>query len=623
MRRGAKMEPKDYNVVDGRLDMAIGEHMSRRTLLKRSAALAFSIPAVSALIAACEDAEDDDPDAAAVEEDDDPDAASVEEDDDPDGRDEVEDDEEPDEVAEEEEATEGEEPEEAGAGGTIRVAVPQLVSDPTTMSPLFPQGGAENQIALLHFGGLVKPTIEMTEVQPDLADSWELEEDGTGGTFYISEDAYWSDGEPVVADDVIFTYELLGDPEVGASSGAPLIRALVGGPEYQSGDSDDLPGVSSVDDKAVVFELSRPNAVFMDLVADYTGQGIVPKHVYENIERSELNGHQLSRNPEVGAGPFLLSRWESEQFLEFVANESYVGGAPQADSIVVMLMQPTVALAQLETGELDLTYVPFDELERTQQYEGVVTELRDSVEYVELLVNTSQTYLTQSVRQAMMYALDKEGIIDAAYDGYGEPVVTPFSAEWLGDIVAEADLNPYEYDPDRARQILEDEGWDENQPVSLVFPSDFEEHLTLWTMIQSNFADVGINLVLEQVEFPLLRERRVDGDYDLITMWGSQAGRDPAHIATRYILDASGYTHTRWANEEFNELEQVAVSTTDEDERREAYLRMAQLTNEELPSLPLFIPYGIFAYSERLQGFESPRHFGLVLIDADQWSLES
>src|SRR5690606_17760218 len=125
----------------------------------------------------------------------------------------------------------------------------------------------------------------------------------------------------------------------------------------------------------------------------------------------------LSRMPEVGAGSFQLSRWETEQFLEFTANENYVHGRPNIDRIEMMLMTPDVGLAQLETGEMDVVNVPFDELDRTERMEGVQVLSDPSVSITQLMVNNSREYLTVPVKQAMMYAIDHEGIVNAGYAG--------------------------------------------------------------------------------------------------------------------------------------------------------------------------------------------------------------
>jgi peptide/nickel transport system substrate-binding protein len=169
-------------------------------------------------------------------------------------------------------------------------------------------------------------------------------EDAVEFTFHILEDAEWSDGEPVTAEDVVFTLECFVDPDVGS----PMAHALQirGAMDYSAGDAESIEGISTPDEKTVSFELEEPNAVWLLNYHSLNGRGLTPKHIYGEIERSELEGHELARNPEVGAGPFLLSRWETEQFLEFTANENYAHGAPNLDGIELLLMPVDSALAE-------------------------------------------------------------------------------------------------------------------------------------------------------------------------------------------------------------------------------------------------------------------------------------
>jgi ABC-type transport system substrate-binding protein len=591
--------------------------MSRRALLKRAVLLGVAVPAISGLLAACGD---DDEDVAAEPEtddavDDSADSPAEEPDDEAD--------EEPDDVdVEDDEPTEDEEVE-AGDGGTATLLMPQLEADPETMNPLFTRSGAEQAITTMHFGSLLKMDEVMTPVH-DLAGSWEISDDATVVTFSVHEDANWSDGEPVTAEDVIFTLERAIHPEAGSTRAAMPIL-IQGATEYRDGDSDHVEGLVATDDKTVEITLADPNAIWPFRLNAFCGQGILPKHVYEDIEPGSLEGHELSRAPEVGAGTFLLNRWETEQFLEFVANDDYVGGRPSLDSVVLRLILTDVALAQITTGEIDITPVPVDEVERVEGNPEIVVESNPSLSITSLQINTEQPYLTVPVRQAMMYAIDRQGIVDAIYQGLAEVVHTSvIGPDWMGDIVADADLNTYEYDPDRAREILEEEGWDPNQTVELMYATGMETEEPALTIIQDNLQSVGINLELRQYEFAATRDRREDGEYDLALLMGGIYRSDPGMATFYYLPLPDGSDNVlRYNNPEFNELDSGGLQVVEEEDRREIYLEAAKILNEELPNLWLWSPYLTYAHNPRLNGFLAPNYFSNVIWNAEDWTVGS
>jgi ABC-type transport system substrate-binding protein len=604
----------------------IAARLSRRAVLKRGAALGLSIPVVSALLVACGDDDDvdDDEDVVAAPEDDDDTEPEVEPEDD-DTEPEPDDDDEEPVVEEDDDDDDDEDPVAPVDGGVVNLVMPQLASDPTTMSPLFTRSGAEQAVCILHYGGLLKMDETMTPVH-DLVDSWEITDDALHLRFELLPDANWSDGEPVSADDVIFTFERAANPETGSTRSAMPLQVL-GAQEYAQGDVDSIEGLSAPDSKSVEIELADPNAIWALQLTALCGQGILPKHVFEDIAPAELEGHELSRNPEVGAGAFLLARWETEQFLEFRANETYFKGRPSLDGIVMKFLVADVALAQLETGETDLANVTFDEYERVQGLPELEVVSNPSVSITQLMVNNSREHLTPRIKQAFMHAIDHVGITSAVYHGLATPVFSSVigPSEWLGDIgdiIDEAGLNTYDYDPDLAMQILEEEGWDPEQPVELIYVTDMLDELPAWTIIQENLRAAGVRLELTQLEFATMRSVREDGEYDLIVLRGGIPAVDPGTALTGFIPQPDGSDNLiRYSNERLTEIVAEATRTADTEVRRELYLEAAQIQNEELPHLFLWSPHIIFAHTPRLSGFLTPGHFSNIVFNADEWTL--
>jgi peptide/nickel transport system substrate-binding protein len=491
-------------------------------------------------------------------------------------------------------------------------------SDPTTLNPLFTKSGFEQGVTALHFGSLVLMDETMTPT-PALAEKWDVADDATSVTFHLRQNANWSDGKPFTADDVIFTFERALDPKT-VSTRANFLKLIDGAQAYMDGKAETVTGLSAPDPKTLQVKLSKPDSVFVFQLTAFQGFGILPKHIYESIGPGELESHQLSRTPSVGAGPFLLSKWEVSQYLEFKRNDSYAVGKPVLDSIVLKTLQPSVAIAQLDTQEVDLTTVPVAEIERVKRNTNVQVISQNSLSITSLMVDTSKPYLSLPIRTAFMYAINRQGIVDAIYQGMAEVVNTAvIGPDWMGQI----ELEPYAYDPDKAKAMLKDAGWDPKQTIELMYSTGQVTEEPALTIIQDNLRAVGVNLELRSYEITEVRER-YDSGYDLSLLMGGIYRAEPSTAVTYYIPNPDGTPNNlRWDNKRFDELVAEGTQTVDQDKRRVIYTEAAQILNKELPNLYMWSPKVIFAVNQRLKGFKEPNYQTNVLWNTQEWSVGS
>lgn len=605
---------------DSKLD-TLGQIMSgqvsRRQLLKRAAALGVGVPAISGLLAACADeedlAEDEDEDDADADSDDDTEMDAESDDDEADADTESDDDEEePDDESDDDDVAE-DEPQE---GGEVRY---HYGVAPRTLNPLFSTSNREHSFQAMMFGGLVKINNEV-EAIPDLAEEIEVSDDATEFTFTLYDNILFTDGEQLTSDDVRFTYELAINPETGSVRAGDLL-GIAGAEEFSEGEADSVEGISTPDELTVGFTLANPNAVFLLNISGTAALGILPMHVLEDVAPEDLADHDFSFEPTVSAGPYKFVRYETDQFIEWERHEEYFGDRPYVDRIFALVLDPNVAIAQLETGDLDIIPdLEFAEIERVEGMDHVTVHSTQSANLANVNVNLNREYLADKrVRQAMAYAIDNDGILESVIQGNGEVVHQPFVApQWAMDI----DVPAYDYDPDRAMELLEEAGWDSEQAVELWHREGWTEWwLTTLTFIQDFFADVGIQLDITAGDTAIMNEISLqDDDFDLMPFSGSSGDPDRhSNGLTSDNLPPDGTNRSRYSNERVDELFQMGRSTTDPDERAEVYTELAQILNDELPSLYLFRVDNVSAYANRVGGVAPPAYRDNTLWNASEW----
>jgi peptide/nickel transport system substrate-binding protein len=359
------------------------------------------------------------------------------------------------------------------------------------------------------------------------------------------------------------------------------------------------------------------------------GFGILPKHILGEVPPDQLKGHAFTLQPTVGAGAYIPSTYEPGQYLELVPNESYFRGRPALDRIVIKFLTTEVALAQLESGELDLaSRIPVAESERVQSNPNLVLSSVPSPSITQINVNTAQPYLADKrVRQAFMHAIDRQGIIDSVFLGQAAIVnSTVIGPTWMG----QPEFNAYPFDPEKAKALLAEAGWDANQTVELMYPSTInQEQETYQVIIQQQLSDAGVKLELRAYDQVEIERRRmikdgdkVYGEFDLYSVGGGVYRVDPSVTAAYYASEVAGNPNIQYyANPELDELLAAGVATSDLDQRKAIYTDVARILNEDVPTLFLWSPNSLYASSARLQGFKAPAYSNGYLWNAEEWSI--
>jgi peptide/nickel transport system substrate-binding protein len=284
--------------------------------------------------------------------------------------------------------------------------------------------------------GLAQVKWTADGVEPLLAESWDVEDGGKAFVFHLREGVTWHDGEPFTADDVIFSFNIFANPAVGSTYAAKLSDVL-GYDELQAGSATELAGVTKIDDLTVRVELKSPSPLWVEL--QQISISILPNHILGGVAPDQLRTHEYWKNM-VGTGPFVMTEFVDDQYIEGVANENYFLGKPKLDKIVFQIYADTTAILNaLEAGELDATPyegggIPLDQVQRFEAmaHLTVLGNMDAGLPTFIMLNLEDPDFAKLEVRQAMMYAIDRQTIMETVRMNYGKISNTMFPAEWLG-----------------------------------------------------------------------------------------------------------------------------------------------------------------------------------------------
>ncbi|HLR75125.1 MAG TPA: peptide-binding protein [Virgibacillus sp.] len=497
----------------------------------------------------------------------------------------------------EEEEEEEEEEEASGEmieGGNVTLGI---ISDPVMFLPTHLNDTASGDIVDVMFSSLLQ-TDEEIDLQPDVAEDYEISDDGLTYTFYLRDGVTFHDGEPLTAEDVEFTYNIFIDEDYTGPRAGTFIN---------------LDEVVAVDEHTVEFHLSEVDARFITAMT----YGILPKHILGDVPAEELEEHDFISNP-IGSGPFKFDEWVDGQYVSLTAFDDYYEGRPHLDSLTLKIVGDQNALmAQIEAGDVDFGGVPADNYPTAEGWEEDGLVKLDSTlgfQYNYLGFNLRHDmFKDKETRQAIAHALDRQLIIDELAHGQGEVAHGPVSPlSW-----AYPDEMPeFEYDVEKAKELLAEAGWEEGADGILERDGErFEFTIKtnsgntlredLAVIVQSMLKEVGIEVKAEYIEWGAFLEQTEapNFDFDMIILgWALGTDPDPRGIWHSSEIE-QGLNNIGFDNEEVDKLIEESEKIVDQDERAEALHEIFEIIAEEQPYVFLYYPTRTVAMPTNLEGF--------------------
>jgi len=493
---------------------------------------------------------------------------------------------------------------------------------PVTFNPLYSTAGSEQGVERLIYGALVRVNDKL-ETVPDLAEHVDVSPDATTYTFSLKKGITFSDGQPLTSKDVRFTFERAVDKRAATYWRGRLLD-IQGATEYGDQQAPNISGLETPDDFTVKITLRKPDSTFLLTIGDFSGLCILPEHSLKDVAPDQLQQHPVSLNPSVSAGAFQFVQYQTDQYAELKRNDSYGGVKAKLDRLFFKILAVDASLAQMERGELDLMIVPTSEMDRMKKVPSlsVVSVPSPSVDF--LAVNMAKDYLQDKrIRQAMQYAIDREAIVKAIYQGEAQVVnQTIIGPDWMGM----PDLNMYPYSPDKAKQLLKDANWDGSHSLQILYTPGTKERDAYMPIVQQQFKEVGIGMDIVSAEAIEVTRRRNAGDFDLVQVGGGIFRQDP-NVSGKYMETVNwvpvGGNYGHYTNTRLDELFPQGRSTADLNQRKQIYTEAATIMNDELPWIYLWSPNSIFAVNKRLVGFKPPSYATHDMWNADEWSVAS
>ena len=446
------------------------------------------------------------------------------------------------------------------------------------------------------FSQLVDRDTDAVTIHPDVATSWEISEDGLIYTFHMRDDVRFHDGEQVTAEDVKYSLEMFFHPDTGASHGRTSgLDQLVGAAEFESGEADNIAGIKALDDFTVELNLVAPRSSVLSNLAAYN---IWPKHLIEDTPFAELENTEYSvRNP-IGSGPFTMGEFEPDQFYILNANEDYYAGRPYLDRIIFRIgLSGATAFAALENGEIQMAgRVTAVEYERYKDDPSIVLLGGRLGGGMTVWANHNRPLWQDArVRQALLHALDREAMAEAYYGDLAEVLhIRLTNPEFVSP-----NITKYDYDPDKARALLEEAGWDTEQEVSFVTYYQDDQNKRIHAAMQQYWNDVGIKVDLVYLDGPAWVARVYDNDeFDM--SYGCCGWFNPDQLRLSLGCDRSwpgGRNVGHYCNEEFDQLTESAMSEPDPEKRKEMLYRATEIITAEAGEIPVFWPTRFSAFS--------------------------
>jgi peptide/nickel transport system substrate-binding protein len=448
---------------------------------------------------------------------------------------------------------------------------------------------------------LFTPLVQFGEdldAVPALAESWELDEQGV--TMRLRGDVRWHDGQPVTADDVLFTFELAKNEETASlleSAYLTMVRSA-----------------RVVDPQTIRFDFVAPHS--QPLQAFWWAP--LPRHLLGDVAPAQLAQAPFGRQP-VGNGPFRFVSWAAQQQVTLEANPDYpegLGGRPLLDRVVFRIVpEATTRLTEILTGAIDVNYTLLpDEARQVEGQRGVRLLHYPGREFLYLGWNNDrEPFRDPRVRQALTLAVDRGQLVEALMFGYARPaagMIAPWSPVDPG-------IDPLPHDPERARQLLQEAGWApgadgvmrrDGQPLRFTLMSS-EDRLRqdLSVVVQQQLRQIGADVQVRAVEFQTLLQQHRDREYDaVVSGWVLDHFRvDPTPLFSCEEAGRLGSPNRAgYCNPDADRLMAAGMRETDEARAREIWGEFSRVLQRDQPITFLAWTEQLAAVNQRLQGVD-------------------
>jgi peptide/nickel transport system substrate-binding protein len=509
------------------------------------------------------------------------------------------------------------------AGGTLTYAMEAEFKGLLDIN--FYDSASDSEILTFNTDGLI--TFDENLVpQPNIA-KWETT-DNKVYKFTFEKGVKWHNGDELVVDDWIFAIETIA--KIGPDHQRwSNVNTIEGAKAFNEGKADSISGLKKINDYEIEITFDKARVNNLENLWTYPMNRNHFKDLAGNTNIDDwLGSDQVRLNP-IGTGPFKISKVIPGESVELVRFDDYWKGKPYLDKIVVKVIDGSLIVGELQNGGVDMSAFHPSLLPEIKKLQNVKVEEVPGLSYYYIgfklgtfkdgkNVMNKDKYADKKLRQAMLYAIDRQAWVDEFFSGLGNPVNRPVpTAHWIA--ADDKDLpNQYTYDPEKAKQLLDEAGYKDvdgdgfrEDPNGKEFVVKFSHYDTgnptyeaRARVITQYWEEVGLKSELTMTEVNLYYDQ-LEKDHESLEVfyggWGTGADPDPLPI---WSID-SVWNYPRWVNEEAQKLLEDAVDVevvgTDQQKRKDLYVQWQSIVNEELPLLPIMELKDAYALSSKLQ----------------------
>lgn len=489
-----------------------------------------------------------------------------------------------------------------------------------TIGGLNPLTIDQTEINKYAVGLMYLPLVELDDdlnFQNMLADSVTTE-DNRNFVVHIHEDATWSDGTPITAYDVEYTFLRLASPIV--NNPTMMLYAFEGVNEdgFVEEGAKSVSGVQVLDEKTIQFTSKEPMALttFQNSYARYLHT--LPKHVIEQFDESDLLTAEWFNQPDVVSGPYIVKEFDSDHYVSYEANENYWKGTPNIEKLNIKIIDGSQVYSSLLSGEIDITHhtltaIPQEDYESIEKLENVDVVYGKPITNQSVFIQTANL-TDERVRQALVYAIDREQILQELMKNHGE-IVDGFLSS-AGPFYSDS-IVPLDFNPEKAKELLEEANWDSSRKLTFYVNSGDATFVNAAQVMVAQWAAVGIQVEVKTVDLANLMSVAGTTDYDMLAVQYTYAPVDPYPDVT-WLLAGEG-SWTGYSNPEIDEAMSKTQLTSDIEEIRDLYTIVNKKVQEEVPMFSAYIISAQGAVNKRLSGAE-PKVYGFF-NDVHNWEL--
>ncbi|MEO5760388.1 MAG: ABC transporter substrate-binding protein [Mesorhizobium sp.] len=459
---------------------------------------------------------------------------------------------------------------------SLKVAI---VADALTLDPIASSDNPSIWTELLIFDQLVRPSKSGTELEPGLAEKWTVSPGGLEYTFTLR-DAKFANGEPVTADDVLYSLQrAAGEKSDWARFFKPITKYTV------------------LDAKTIKFNLDKPFTPLLNNLAMFSAS-ILPK------KEVEAKGEDFFQAP-FGSGPFTVKSWSHGEKIVLAKNPNYwQAGKPAVDEAEIQVIaEDNSRVLKLKAGEVDaIVGIPFNQVSQLKSDPelnvGVANVFR--IELVQLNT-TKKPFDDERVRQALNYAVDKDALVKGVLRGNGQAAATALPIMAYHN----EDLKPYPHDVEKAKALLKAAGYENGFKASMLVQAGDVTYRQVASALQSNLKDIGVDLQLQGIESSSQFSTTKSGNFEMSLSYASSDTIDPDQIIgfTSINPERANAFHTQWKDERVNALYDQERRTLDGPERGAMFKEMETRVHDGAPFIFLYHQGMPYASRKNVEGF--------------------